>query len=550
MLKMKKKLQILILSLSALAGGGFSLTAQADVMGFVESHKIPGQVLSHVVSHNGKFVYAASTSPGKIYVFSRNQEYGKLTELQAINPPSSVSTFSSQGMVISPDDKQLYILNLNGDVLRFDVNDMGELTYVGSIETAGRGSGIVISSNGSYLYVAGYYGELTVLRRAANGNLSKKQLVTKDLNDNEISYAKEMTLSPDGKQLFVSSPSFDDRLYVFNIETGGTLTSTQVFMNKNNSYNPNDEDIKIDGAGGYGTAVTKDGKYFYAVGRTRSVKDSISIFKRDGNGRLSFYKNVVSPKKSATNSNTIIFSPGADLIISPNQKYVYVFDDITDILSVWRRDIKTGDLSLLDRINGISSTHYDYRMNISPDEKHLYLNATSGIVVYDLRSDLNIVKSGPSTNVAPNGTISYTLAVTNNGPSDAYNVVATDTLPAGTSYISGTVNSASGSCSASDQKVTCSMGKFAVDDGYNAIIQVKAPTAEGTITNTASVTADQLDSKTTDNSDSVTTTIKKGGSTLPPVTGGGTGGSGGGSMPLSLFVLLLPALLRRRLKFN
>ncbi len=87
------------------------------------------------------------------------------------------------------------------------------------------------------------------------------------------------------------------------------------------------------------------------------------------------------------------------------------------------------------------------------------------------------------------------------------------------------------------------MGQIFAEDGYNAIIQVKAPATEGKITNTASVTSDQLDTKTANNTDSADATIKKGGSALPPVK---DGGSGGGSLPLGLLVLLIPTLLRRR----
>ena len=86
------------------------------------------------------------------------------------------------------------------------------------------------------------------------------------------------------------------------------------------------------------------------------------------------------------------------------------------------------------------------------------------------------------------------------------------------------------------------MGQIKVDGSYNAIIQVKAPVNEGIITNTASVTSDQLDTETINNTDSADATIKEGGSALPPVD---DGASGGGSLPLNLLVLLIPALLRR-----
>ena len=52
-------------------------------------------------------------------------------------------------------------------------------------------------------------------------------------------------------------------------------------------------------------------------------------------------------------------------------------------------------------------------------------------------ADLSIVKTGPATVVA-GGSVSYSLVVANNGPSDAANLSVTDTLPAGVTFVSAT----------------------------------------------------------------------------------------------------------------
>ncbi len=49
---------------------------------------------------------------------------------------------------------------------------------------------------------------------------------------------------------------------------------------------------------------------------------------------------------------------------------------------------------------------------------------------------LAIVKTAVETSVIPGNTASYTIAVTNNGPSDAANVVVSDTTPAGLTFVS------------------------------------------------------------------------------------------------------------------
>src|SRR5207249_810129 len=54
-------------------------------------------------------------------------------------------------------------------------------------------------------------------------------------------------------------------------------------------------------------------------------------------------------------------------------------------------------------------------------------------------ADLVVSKSGPAAANA-NDIISYTITVSNNGPSDARNVSFTDPLPAGVTFVSQTQN--------------------------------------------------------------------------------------------------------------
>ena len=71
------------------------------------------------------------------------------------------------------------------------------------------------------------------------------------------------------------------------------------------------------------------------------------------------------------------------------------------------------------------------------------------------QADLTLTKTTSATPIA-GGQITYTLRETNNGPSTAAAVVVTDTLPAGITFVSGTVTG--GTCTASGQTVTCALG--------------------------------------------------------------------------------------------
>jgi len=71
------------------------------------------------------------------------------------------------------------------------------------------------------------------------------------------------------------------------------------------------------------------------------------------------------------------------------------------------------------------------------------------------QADLGVVKSDTPDPVAAGGTLTYTIVVTNYGPSDAQNVVITDTLPADVSFVSAA------GCSLTGSNVVCSLGSIA-----------------------------------------------------------------------------------------
>jgi uncharacterized repeat protein (TIGR01451 family) len=120
-------------------------------------------------------------------------------------------------------------------------------------------------------------------------------------------------------------------------------------------------------------------------------------------------------------------------------------------------------------------------------------------------ADLSIVKSGPAT-VTAGGSASYSLAVANAGPSDAVNVSVTDTLPAGTAFVSAA--GTGWTCGQVTGVVTCTRAVLAVGPAPAITIVVTAPAQGGSITNSAEVSSDTTDPDPSDDSDSVTTTVE------------------------------------------
>ncbi|MGH9802450.1 MAG: carboxypeptidase regulatory-like domain-containing protein, partial [Blastocatellia bacterium] len=129
-----------------------------------------------------------------------------------------------------------------------------------------------------------------------------------------------------------------------------------------------------------------------------------------------------------------------------------------------------------------------------------------------VEADLAIAKTVSRNPVQVANNFNFTLTTTNNGPSPATGVVVTDQLPAGISFVSATTSQ--GSCSNNAGTVTCNLGNLAVRASATITLTV-SPAAAGSITNTASVKANEPDSNTANNQASAQVTV----STQPSIYG-------------------------------
>jgi len=100
-------------------------------------------------------------------------------------------------------------------------------------------------------------------------------------------------------------------------------------------------------------------------------------------------------------------------------------------------------------------------------------------------ASVTIDKTTAAGTVAVGSVFGYTITVTNAGPSTATAVTVTDTLPAGLEFVSATPSQ--GTCNAVSP-VVCNLGSILAGGNATVNLQVRAIT-EGTVSNTASVTA-------------------------------------------------------------
>jgi uncharacterized repeat protein (TIGR01451 family) len=125
-------------------------------------------------------------------------------------------------------------------------------------------------------------------------------------------------------------------------------------------------------------------------------------------------------------------------------------------------------------------------------------------------ADLAITKSASPDPVTAGSQLTYTITVTNNGPANATNVIVKDTLPGGVTFLS-----TSAVCTSGTIQTGCNIGSlangastsFAIQVQVNANLLSNIPASTTNITNTATVSADQLDPDTSNNTTKITTNV-------------------------------------------
>lgn len=112
--------------------------------------------------------------------------------------------------------------------------------------------------------------------------------------------------------------------------------------------------------------------------------------------------------------------------------------------------------------------------NTAPVSANANITASTG--------NLTITKSNSPLQVGPNGIVTSTIVVTNNGSQPVNNVSITDVLAAGTTFVA---SGSSTECTAVGQTVTCTVGTLAVGQSVTRVVRFNVGTASGALTNTA-----------------------------------------------------------------
>lgn len=141
-------------------------------------------------------------------------------------------------------------------------------------------------------------------------------------------------------------------------------------------------EVQSDGAGGvdgldgtYGVAVSSDDLHVYTASTS---DDAVAVFEQTGGGGLTFVDSYFDDGNGGSIDG---LRDAKRLKVSPDGKSVYVPTTGDDALVVFSRNSTTGELTYVethkDGASGVDGLNGAYELAISPDNKHVYVAASS-----------------------------------------------------------------------------------------------------------------------------------------------------------------------------
>ena len=337
------------------------------------------------------------------------------------------------------------------------------------VKTPGGPGAIAVAPDGKYAYVAdvtkGTADNVLQYRiNARTGALSSRPVATVVGGRD----AQSVTIAPDGKSAYVTDP-IDGTVWQYRVSSAtGRLSLLSPATVPT-------------GVGTHDLVVAPDGKNAYVV---TVLNHTVSQY------RINAATGVLS--RSPASSAGTVRAPEL-IVLAPDGKNAYVTGDIGGDLSQYAISPATGKITSLSPATVTTPPGGSLGLAVTPD------------------ADLAAKVNAPAT-ARHAETLSYTIKITNVGPSEAWRVALTDHLPSTTAFRNA--KNTRGHCSApkagtSGATVRCHLAKLKVGAAWRIQINVTAKASRGTIRDKANVTSVTPDPRTSNNTATTHTKITK-----------------------------------------
>ncbi|KHN53736.1 beta-propeller fold lactonase family protein [Pectobacterium fontis] len=330
-----------------------------------------------------------------LYMLQRGED-GKLHLSNSVEITGVTDTTQIRA---SSDGSSLYVIGANGIAL-FNASDLS------AIGTFGSDIGMVrdVLVNGNSVYVTTGDSLLVFKREGSTFTLSN---TFTDAGDSglQLDAANALTLSPDGKTLFVATSGGETVVSRFSVADDGVLTFRQSVA---------------------GTSASEDGYYASALDVS---PDGKTLYVVDNNKLLHIFS--VAEDGTLTASSTLTIGEQVTLVkqvlVSPDGKNVVVIGDLgkSDLSNTYGVILYSraadGSLTPLQSVEGFGdlANYNGTALNeirqaaFSEDGKQLYLTGTinygtpEGVIVLDLQpANVTFTEEGSAVALLPGGTLS------------------------------------------------------------------------------------------------------------------------------------------------
>lgn len=347
---------------------------------------------SSKISPKGDKYYVVASSA--IVTFDRNPATGGLNYLSAYKGDPTVDmSFSIDDITISEDGKYIYVSDLLDSTIYLLTYDEASSqlvtikTYINNVDgmqgLAGASS-TAISVDGEYLYVANNTTDtLTVLKRDPNlGTLEFLNTYDEPVDIPQgLVGARKVLVSHNEDFVFVSS-DLSDSISTFNRnKLTGDVAFAVLEAGLSNGLNV-----------ATAIALSADNRHLYV---TSFFDNSVSLYEVIASG-LRYVESYHNSYHNYGSGNSRGMSGAYDVKISPDGLNVYVASRNSDTITIFRRDMVTGKLSVVNAYedntfstepDSVEGLQYADSIVLSEDGKNVYVIGI-GVVAFE-RSSLN-----------------------------------------------------------------------------------------------------------------------------------------------------------------
>jgi 6-phosphogluconolactonase (cycloisomerase 2 family) len=351
---------------------------------------------SVIVSPDGSVVYAGFNGVG-FSVFSRDPTTGKLSVLgEAPEAPTGGGLFNPS-LAVSPDGANVYGVDGQGNqLLQYARVGGGVATQqaypvLADLTLAKDPITLTVSPDGSSVYVLSYGvqygsgigvasdGKINAFERdSSTGNLALVQTTSLDTSSNfGGAVGIDPVISPDGKFIYVTSPSVSGGVYVLS---RNTTTGAVAVQERDGNLN-----------GGNAIAISPDGNYVYETGPpspSSSASSAISVLSRNAStGQLTPVSQIQNGAGGVSGLNDMW-----GVAVSPDGRCLYATSRADNSLGYFTRNPSSGTLTfdgiLSEGSGGVTGMGNARRVTVSADGNNVYVASPSdnGVAVFSRNS--------------------------------------------------------------------------------------------------------------------------------------------------------------------